>query len=206
MNNYYNILGVSNSATQDEIKKAYRDKAKQYHPDVCKLPNAHKIFVDIGEAYEILYNPNTRQEYDELLKNKTGTSTGSDEHVKNDHFSGAQNKARQQANQYADMKLSDLMTDVLGFTYEVAKTVIVGQRDQVYFTLDDYIGLGFKGLILLICLLISFTGIGTIPGIWIGFLVIKSLFKDNTFIGVGPLILSMFIWAGILLFIIFQIM
>lgn len=48
--------------------RAFRDKAKKYHPDVCKLPDAHERFVEIGEAYEILGNPDTRREYDEFLK------------------------------------------------------------------------------------------------------------------------------------------
>jgi len=51
---YYKILGLSEGASKNEIKKAYRDKAKQFHPDKCKLPNASEIFIQINEAYEYL--------------------------------------------------------------------------------------------------------------------------------------------------------
>lgn len=64
---YYEILGVSKQATSDEIKKAYRNLAKKYHPD--KNPNnqeAVKRFKEIGEAYEILNNPSKREQYDQI--------------------------------------------------------------------------------------------------------------------------------------------
>ena len=52
----YSVLGVSKSATDDEIKKAYRKKARQYHPDVNKAPDATKKFQEINEAYEVTIN------------------------------------------------------------------------------------------------------------------------------------------------------
>ena len=51
---YYEILGVSRSASQDEITRAYRKLARQYYPDVCKKLDAVEKFKQIGEAYSVL--------------------------------------------------------------------------------------------------------------------------------------------------------
>ncbi|MEK7482877.1 MAG: DnaJ C-terminal domain-containing protein [Planctomycetota bacterium] len=61
---YYAKIGVSKSATQEEIKKAYRALAKKFHPDVSKEPNAEKKFTQINEAYEVLSDPEKRKKYD----------------------------------------------------------------------------------------------------------------------------------------------
>ncbi len=63
---YYSILGVKKTASQDEIKKIYRRLAKKYHPDVNKSPDAEKKYKDINEAYEVLRDPEKRQKYDTL--------------------------------------------------------------------------------------------------------------------------------------------
>lgn len=63
---YYEILGVGKTAAQDEIRKAYRQLAKKYHPDVNKAPDAEKKYKDINEAYEVLKDPEKRQKYDTL--------------------------------------------------------------------------------------------------------------------------------------------
>lgn len=61
---YYDILGVSRSASEEEIKKAYRRLARQYHPDVNKAADAEARFKEINEAYEVLSDREKRAMYD----------------------------------------------------------------------------------------------------------------------------------------------
>ena len=65
--NYYQILDIKPDATSDEIKKAFRRKALQFHPDVCKLSNANILFIEVYEAFEILSNYQNREKYDAIL-------------------------------------------------------------------------------------------------------------------------------------------
>jgi hypothetical protein len=60
----YGVLGIGRGASADEIRSAYRRMARQWHPDICREPGAHEMFIRIQEAYEILNNPTTRAKYD----------------------------------------------------------------------------------------------------------------------------------------------
>lgn len=66
---YYQSLGVDRTATEDDIRKAYRRLAKKYHPDVSTEPNAEQRFKEIGEAYEVLRDPQKREAYNQLGSN-----------------------------------------------------------------------------------------------------------------------------------------
>lgn len=63
---YYEVLGVSKTASEEEIKRAFRKLAKQYHPDVNKEAGAEEKFKEIGEAYAILSDPEKRRQYDQF--------------------------------------------------------------------------------------------------------------------------------------------
>ena len=67
---FYELLGVKNDATEDEIKQAYKKQMKKWHPDINKDPNAVNISSRINEAKEILLDPIKRYDYDEYLKKK----------------------------------------------------------------------------------------------------------------------------------------
>ena len=67
MNNteYYDRLGVSKDASQDEIKRAYRKMSKKYHPDINKEPGAEEKYKEVQEAYETLSDDQKRAAYDQ---------------------------------------------------------------------------------------------------------------------------------------------
>lgn len=64
MKDFYQILGVSRQATDDEIKKAYRKLALKFHPDKCRLDGAKEVFKKIAQAYDCLSDKDKRAFYD----------------------------------------------------------------------------------------------------------------------------------------------
>src|SRR5947209_15197306 len=61
---YYEALGISRTASTEELQRAYRKLARQYHPDVNRDPGAEERFKEISEAYSVLSDPDTRKRYD----------------------------------------------------------------------------------------------------------------------------------------------
>ncbi|MCB1830159.1 MAG: DnaJ domain-containing protein [Chromatiaceae bacterium] len=64
---YYVLLGVTARASQEEIRAAFRKKAREFHPDVCNRFDAAEMFSLINKAYSTLKDPKKRQEYNETL-------------------------------------------------------------------------------------------------------------------------------------------
>ncbi len=98
---YYEVLGVSKTATDEEIKRAFRKLAKQYHPDLNKDPGAEEKFKEIGEAYSVLSDQTKRRQYDQFghaaFQNGGGNS--------NSGFSGFD---------MGDINLDDILSDLFG--------------------------------------------------------------------------------------------
>jgi molecular chaperone DnaJ len=104
MKNYYDILGVTETASQDEIKKAYRKLSKTYHPDVN--PDGEEKFKEVSEAYENIGDETKRQEYDHRRKNPFAGGFGDGFNI-NDLFEQMVNGGRSSRQQkVADKVLS----------------------------------------------------------------------------------------------------
>ena len=73
---YYETLGVSRNGTEEEIRKAFRQKALQYHPDRNKDADATEKFKEVNEAYQVLTDPQRRQQYDRFGHAAGGAQTG----------------------------------------------------------------------------------------------------------------------------------
>lgn len=92
---YYEILGVGKNADENELKTAFRNLARKYHPDINKEPGAEEKFKEINEAYQILSDPDKRAAYDRYGKSGvSGMGNGFD---------------------YSQVDLSDILGDLFGF-------------------------------------------------------------------------------------------
>lgn len=94
---YYEVLGVSKSASEAEIKSAFRRLAKKYHPDVSKEPDAAEKFKEAQEAYAVLSDENKRKQYDQFghaaFENGAGGASGFD---------------------FSDFDFSDIFSEIFG--------------------------------------------------------------------------------------------
>ena len=100
---YYEVLGVEKSATQDEIKRAFRKLAKKYHPDVCKEENAEEKFKEVQEAYAVLSDENRRKQYDQF-----GHAAFSNGGASSGGFSGYD---------FSDFDFSDVFDNLFGSSF-----------------------------------------------------------------------------------------
>ena len=103
---YYAILGVERSASEQDIKNAYRKLARKYHPDVSKEPDAEERFKDVAEAYQTLKDPETRAAYDQLGTHRPGEEFQAPPDWAR-HFGGEQFS-------FEDLDLEDLFANLAG--------------------------------------------------------------------------------------------
>ncbi len=147
---YYETLGVTRTASSDEIKKSYRKLAHQYHPDVSEDPAGEEKFKEIGEAYATLKDKEKRAAYDELGRHPAG-----EEFRPPPNWSGQQNG---QAYSFDDIDLSDLFASfskggrhnqqsrsipILGQDYELTTQIPLedayqGTTVELSFTVPEY--------------------------------------------------------------------
>jgi curved DNA-binding protein len=125
---YYKILGLSKTATADEIKKAYRKLAVKYHPDKNQNDKtAEEKFKEINEANEVLSDPDKRKKYDELGENWKDNQQQSQSRQRQGSY--------QQANgeQYNEGDFSDFFSNIFGGKFNEGK-----QGQQRSFNGEDY--------------------------------------------------------------------
>ena len=141
---YYQTLGVAREATADDIKQAYRKLARKYHPDLNKEADAEARFKEIGEAYEVLKDPEKRAAYDQYGHGQSGGPRGGlnqqragDEVARRRH-SGCPRvlidpqQIVRQGQCWAEGKLAQLHSSASGlrFAQQIQQSRLVSRRDR----------------------------------------------------------------------------
>ena len=136
---YYEVLGLQKGASDDEIKRAYRQMAKKYHPDVNKEPGAEEKFKEINEAYDVLSDPNKKARYDQFgFEDPTqgfggggqgfGGGFGGFEDIINSFFGGGRRANSNAPRQGADVEKQ------MTITFEDA---VYGCKKKIRLSVDD---------------------------------------------------------------------
>ena len=110
--NYYKIFNIPPNFTEEQLKTAYLDLVKQYHPDLSKDPNAAEMFRIVQEGYSVLSDPALRTKHQEVHANGGETLSAADKDTADE--------MRQRF--YKEYKRKDPLNDELNFSYKLFKT------------------------------------------------------------------------------------
>lgn len=144
MRELYKILKISENASKNEVKDAYRRLALEFHPDVCKLPDAGEIFIEINMAYQAIMQ-NLEHKEKLHLKNHVEKETAQD--IINSWMAAERERIRKRAQQHANMRYAQFRKSKLYrssfvfpkflalFSLVFGMSIIFG---SVYGTLNQY--------------------------------------------------------------------
>lgn len=190
MMDFYELLGVKKDATHEEIKKAYRDMVKKYHPDVNKSDEASKIIISLNEAKETLLDDDKRREYDKLLDDINHSKTYSNDSTS---YSAKKEEYKENYSESYVTRWQFLMTylnfgkDKLGIKF--LKTFIVIINYLVFFIIKAF-------TLIFIFLLEVFENLINYIGIILMFIGVYNFIEEEIYISITLLI------CGILLILI----
>lgn len=109
---YYKILNITENATLEEIKKAFRELAKNYHPDKNKSKDASLKFREVFEAYEILKDKITKNIFDERRRkfyNNTNSEFENEKYSQNETYDSVKKEANKRAEYFSRMTFDDFL-------------------------------------------------------------------------------------------------
>lgn len=203
MRDYYAILGVPPNASEAEIKAAFHQLVKVWHPDVRRRPDAHERFIEIGEAYEILVDPVRRSEYDRVRAATGPAWTARTSRGREYASSETVNEARRRAEQYYNTSIDDLLDELLKAVTHAAVVVgratWFGEDDRCPMPFGARLWMGFKGILLITMAVLALTGILAPVSIPFGILIFRSLSHKGRFVGLETFSACVFQALGIIL-------
>ncbi len=172
-NTYYEILGLRASASQEEIKRAYRKRAMESHPDVNPTPGAAEVFVQINEAYAILSDSQKRLVYNQKLRDHAARAAG------NAYAQQAASNPREDAYRQMVQQAKAQAAASANMNYQEFKRSRFGQAEASVFLYLQFLVLGMFFLLGTLILLLPFAAIFLIDwkAVFAGLVLIPVAFK-----------------------------
>ncbi|WP_028387937.1 DnaJ C-terminal domain-containing protein [Legionella fairfieldensis] len=132
---YYKIMGLDRGASQEEIKRSYRKLARKYHPDVSKEENAEAKFKELGEAYDVLRDPEKRAKYDQY--GEYWKEQGANPYTKKQHY--------QQADESQAADFEDFLNSIFRERYHQQYSSFYDQGQDIHAKLTISLEDSFQG-------------------------------------------------------------